>query len=99
MGPEHYTEEKSSVNPGDGVMWMSNRGEKYGDVVSVQTNYIKVRDNVTGKMAFLPKDMRGIKVFPNQPLEEEYPTLNPGSPPLDGGSRRKRTLRRRRRNR
>ena len=103
MGPEHYTEEKSSVNPGDGVMWMSNRGEKYGDVVSVQTNYIKVRDNVTGKMAFLPKDMRGIKVFPNEPLpellEEEYPTLNPGSPPLDGGSRRKRTLRRRRMNR
>ena len=65
-------------------MWMSNRGEKYGDVVSVQTNYIKVRDNVTGKMAFLPKDMRGIKVFPNQPLEERIPYFKSVVPLLTG---------------
>jgi hypothetical protein len=103
MGREHYTEEKINVNVGDSIMWNSNRVEQYGDVLSVKTNYIKVRDNVSGKMFFLPRDMRGIKITSNEPLpelsEEEGPTYNPGSPPLDGGSRRKRTRRRGRRKR
>ena len=98
MSQEHYTEEKINVNVGDSIMWNSNGVEQHGDVLSVKTNYIKVRDNVSGKMFFLPRDMRGIKVTSNEPLpelsEEEGPTYNPGSPPLDGGSRRKRTRRR-----
>ena len=80
-----------SVNPGDGVMWMSNGGEQYGDVISVKTNYIKVRDNVTEKI-FSSERHEGNQSISKSTFRRRIPTLNPGSPPLDGGSRRKRTL-------
>lgn len=93
MGREHYTSpERPKIEVGDGIMWSDREGEKYGTVLNVQSRYYKVRNNVTGKIFFIPLDLRGIRVFKGPPLS---PTYNPGSPRLDipdlnldGGSKR-----------
>ena len=96
MGSEHYTSpERPNIEVGDGIMWSDREGEKYGTVLNIQSRYYKVRNNITGKIFFIPLDLRGIKVFKDQPLS---PTYNPGSPrldisnlSLDGGSKRIKT--------
>lgn len=96
MGSEHYTSpERPNIEVGDGIMWSDREGEKYGTVLNIQSRYYKVRNNITGKIFFIPLNLRGIKVFKDEDLS---PTYNPGSPrldmsglSLDGGSKRVKT--------
>jgi len=101
MSMEHYTTpERPNIEVGDGIMWSDREGEKYGTVLNIQSRYYKVKNNVTGKIFFIPLNLRGLKVFKDEDLS---PTYNPGSPrldmsglSLDGGSKRIKTKKKKR---
>jgi hypothetical protein len=91
MSREYYELPVEIYERGDMVTW----GDNYGSVLADGKKMVKILSNKDGKKYFIPKGQGRIKKID---FSDEGPTLNPGSPPLDGGSnkRRKRTRRKKR---